>query len=95
AVGAVDVNGAGDVRVAKLVSDAGADLQAGRSMTLGTVDTTGDLQARAQQALELGSVKTEGGLQAAAGGALSLAAAEVAGALELSGHGVTVDRASA
>ncbi|MGZ9979024.1 two-partner secretion domain-containing protein, partial [Bordetella bronchiseptica] len=95
AVGAVDVNGTGDVRVAKLVSDAGADLQAGRSMTLGTVDTTGDLQARAQQALELGSVKTEGGLQAAAGGALSLAAAEVAGALELSGHGVTVDRASA
>ncbi|BAO68876.1 adhesin [Bordetella bronchiseptica] len=95
AVGAVDVNGAGDVRVAKLVSDAGADLQAGRSMTLGTVDTTGDLQARAQQELELGSVKTEGGLQAAAGGALSLAAAEVAGALELSGHGVTVDRASA
>ncbi|MGR0065067.1 hemagglutinin repeat-containing protein, partial [Bordetella bronchiseptica] len=95
AVGAVDVNGTGDVRVATLVSDAGADLQAGRSMTLGTVDTTGDLQARAQQALELGSVKTEGGLQAAAGGALSLAAAEVAGALELSGHGVTVDRASA
>ncbi|AOB26674.1 hemagglutinin repeat-containing protein [Bordetella bronchiseptica] len=95
AVGAVDVNGAGDVRVATLVTDAGAGLQAGRSMTLGTVDATGDLQARAQRTLELGSVKADGGLQAAAGEALSLAAADVAGALELSGHGVTVDRASA